>query len=273
MSVRTGRKKEYRLPGLLALGTALLIMLLFPALLQPADPAEADPTTAAPTLAENPYGPEDFGYDGEYLTCLGGESVLGIDVSSHQQDIDWEAVADAGVEFVMIRLGYRGYETGVIHADVNAQQNYEGAKAAGLRVGAYFFSQATTTEEAVEEAVFALNMIEDWEVDMPVVYDWEYVSEDARTAQVDRRTLTDCTIAFCQRVENAGHTPMVYFNVSQVQHRLYLEELTDYQFWLAMYTEEMDFAYQVDMWQYTCEGTVPGIETDVDINLWLTYEE
>ena len=114
-------------------------------------------TTTEPTLPPpeaNPYGPLDFQYDGRYLSCLAGESILGIDVSAHQQQIDWEAVAAAGIRFVMLRVGYRGYETGALVYDEYVQSNYQGAKAAGLQVGAYFFSQAISVEEALEEAEF-----------------------------------------------------------------------------------------------------------------------
>jgi GH25 family lysozyme M1 (1,4-beta-N-acetylmuramidase) len=127
--------------------------------------------------------------------------------------------------------------------------------------------------EAAEEAAFALQVVADWEMDLPLVYDWEYAGEEARTAGLDRRTLTNCTRVFCRRVEDGGLVPMVYFNGSQAQHLLYLEELTEFPFWLAQYREGMDFPYRVDYWQYTGEGTVPGIEVPVDINLRLIYEE
>ena len=114
-----------------------------------------------------------------------------------------------------------------------------------------------------------LNAISEWELTLPVVYDWEYISWDARTGAVDKRTVTDCTIAFCETVKEQGYTPMVYFNRHQAQDFLYLEELTDYPFWLALYSDRMTYPYRVQMWQYTQTGRVPGIEGDVDINLWL----
>lgn len=233
-------------------------------------------TTAEPTLPPpeaNPYGPNDFQYDGKYLTCLEGPSVLGIDVSVYQHDIDWQQVADAGVEFVMIRVGYRGYKTGEITPDKNAQQNYEGAKAAGLKIGVYLFSQAISLEEAQEEADWLLQQIADWEIDMPVVYDWEYMGAEERTGSMTARLLTDCTILFCEAVKAAGYEPMVYFNRHQAQDLLYLAELKEYPFWLAMYSDRMNYPYKVRMWQYTNQGKVPGIDTDVDINLWFPDRE
>lgn len=223
-------------------------------------------------FADNPYGPEDFALEEGFLTCLAGESVLGIDVSSHQEEIDWNAVADAGVKFAMIRVGARGYgAAGVLFADDWAQINYEGAKAAGLQVGCYFFSQATNVEEAIEEAAFALLQIKDWELDLPIVFDWEYLGQDARTANVDRRTATDCALAFCKTVELVGYEAMTYFNINQAENHVYMEELIEYRGWLAMYSDQMTYPYKVDMWQYTDEGSIPGVNGPVDINLYFPY--
>lgn len=228
------------------------------------------PTTQMPT--ENPLRPEDFAYEGDYLTCLNMPARLGVDVSFWQGDIDWQQVASAGMEFAMIRLGYRGTTKGGLGADDYAGINYENATAAGLQVGGYFFSQAVTPEEAVEEAEFVLDMIRDWNVTMPIVYDWEYGGADSRTANLDARTLTDCTLAFCRTIEQAGYEAMIYFNEDQSHKDMYLGELTDYRFWLAQYGQMLDYPYQVDMWQYTCEGYVPGIDGNVDINLLFAYE-
>lgn len=221
-----------------------------------------------PPPPENIYTPKDFGYVGDYLTCLTDESIMGIDVSSYQKQIDWEAVKQAGVEFVMIRLGYRGYGEGQLKADKFAQENYQGAKAAGLKIGAYFFSQAITVEEAEEEAHYAMELAEGWELDMPLVYDWECLADDYRTVGVNARMLTDCTKAFCDTVEAEGYPSMVYFNPNQSRKQMYLAELTQYGFWLAMYSDQMNYPYRVDMWQYTNEGKVPGINGKVDINLY-----
>jgi len=240
---------------------------------------EPEETTAAPTTtvetlpppAPNVFTPADFVYNGDYLTCLAAQSVLGIDVSTHQKEIDWQQVKDAGVEFVMIRIGYRGSKEGMLYEDEWAQTYYEGAKSAGLKVGGYFFSQSITPEEAVQEAKYALDVIKGWRLEMPLVFDWEIVHEDSRTNVVDARILTDCAIAFCQTVKSEGYYPMIYFNPNQSRKNLYLEELTDYDFWLAMYAEEMTYEYKVDMWQYTCTGSVPGINGNVDINLYFPY--
>lgn len=221
-------------------------------------------------LPSSLYGPSDFVQGEDYLSCSAGTAVVGIDVSSHQQNIDWQKVKAAGVEFVFVRLGYRGYESGKLNLDSFAKANLEGAKAAGLKVGAYFFSQAISMEEAVAEAEFALEILDGLALDLPLVYDWEYISASARTANVNRRTLTDCTKAFCQIVEQAGYDAMLYFNTSQGRDMLLLQELEQYPWWLAKYDVDTEFLCRVDLWQYTNQGRVDGISGDVDINLMFT---
>lgn len=226
-----------------------------------------------PTLPANPYGQEDFALEDGYMTCLAGETLHGIDVSFWQGDIDWQAVKDSGVEFVMIRLGWRSSKTGELSPDENAYKNLEGATQVGLPVGGYFFSQAKNPEEAAEEAAFTLEIIKDYTLTMPIVYDWEYLGEESRAADMDARTLTDSTKAFCEAIEAAGHEAMIYFNPAfHNQKQMFIEELAQYHFWLAMYDSEMDYPYQVDMWQYSCTGTVPGIQGDVDLNIYFKYE-
>lgn len=271
-------KKNMRL-WILATALSLVLVILLILVLTLPKPAQQQPQTQPtevstfPPPSENVFTPLDFGYRDGYLTCLTAPSILGIDVSTHQKQIDWEQVRAAGIEFVMIRIGYRGSEQGLLFEDEWAQRNYAGAKAAGLKVGGYFFSQSISVEEAVEEANYVMGIISQWELDMPLVYDWEYISAESRTGNMDARLLTDCTKAFCNTVEAAGYDAMIYFNPDQSRKQMFLEELTGYGFWLAMYSDHMTYEYKVDMWQYTCEGTVPGIDGNVDINLFFPYEE
>lgn len=271
---------------ILALLLVVVTVLGLPSLLgqlrlsaQPAEvvtePSTEPPTEPEPTLPppdDNPYGPLDFQYEDNYLRLRRGESRTGIDVSHWQKLIDWEQVAASGVDFAMIRLGYRGYEQGSLNVDTYATANLDGAIAAGLDVGVYFFSQATTPEEAEEEAYFVMELLEPYRehITMPVVFDWEHVSDsDARTANLrDPDILTDCTLAFLQTVEAGGYRPMVYFNRTQSWKYLNLEELKEYEFWLAAYTQRMEFPYKVHMWQYTDKGTVPGVKGNCDINVY-----
>ncbi len=229
-----------------------------------------DPTEeTVPPPEANPHGRLDFQYDGRYLSALRCDSIPGIDVSSYQGEIDWQAVADSGIEFAIIRLGYRGYGTGALVEDNYARDNLKGAVEAGLEVGAYFFSQALNEQEVHEEIDMMLEILGDTEITMPLVFDWEYVNDEARTANMDARTLTDLNLIFCQRMEEEGYQPMIYFNPSQARKLMYLHELEDYPFWLAYYSDRMTYPYRFEMWQYTCTGKVPGIEGDVDINVML----
>ena len=233
-------------------------------------PTEGPTEPPLPEPAKNPYGRMDFQYEGRYLGCIKADTEPGIDVSAYQGDIDWKKVKASGIQFAIIRLGYRGYGTGKLVQDDYAIKNIEGALNAGVKVGVYIFSQAISVEEAAEEARFVLDRIKGYDITMPVVFDWEYVNDEARTAGMDRRTLTDCYLEFCRIISEAGYTPMSYFNTYQSRSLMYLHELEDYPFWLALYSDRMRFPYRIEMWQYTCTGRVPGIQGDVDINLYFT---
>lgn len=229
-----------------------------------------EPTRPILDLTENPYGPEDFGFRGRYLECSAGPCQIGVDVSEWQEEINWPLVQAAGMEFAMIRLAWRGNTEGVVKEDKTARANLEGAAKAGLPIGGYVFSQAITVEEAVEEAEFALEVVKDYDLTLPIVFDWERSRN--RTANVDIKTLTDCAKAFCETIEEADYEAMVYFNPNQAYGEIDLEELKEYGFWLAMYESDMDFPYRVDMWQYSQYGSVPGVLTAVDLNIRFLYE-
>lgn len=197
---------------------------------------------------------------------LSPPQVAGIDVSSHQGTIDWVQVADSGVEFAMIRLGYRGYDTGTLHIDQRAVENLVGARAAGVKIGAYFFSQALTPEEARQEAQLALSVLDGMKLDLPLAFDWEFVAESARTGNMTRQALTECVHAFCQTVEQAGYGPMIYFNRELSRTLLDMTQVGRYPIWFAQYTKELDFNSVVTMWQHSDQGRIPGIDENVDLN-------
>ena len=235
-------------------------------------PTESIPTIPTqpqnPVLEKNPFQPEDFALEGELMTCLRAPYQLGVDVSKYQQNVDWQKVAQSGITFVMIRIGGRGYgQSGTLYVDELAQSHYAGAKAAGLKVGAYFFSQAISVEEAREEARYALQLTEDWTLDMPIVFDWEYISDTARTANTDAATVTACAAAFCDEILAANKKPMIY--VRPELEKLILEDLAAYNHWVAWYSDTMDYPNAFQMWQYTKTGKIPGISGNVDINLYL----
>lgn len=232
---------------------------------------EATQETTIPPEA-NPFDQYDFQYNKQnYLYCLKQESYVGVDVSAFQHDIDWNQVKASGVDFAMLRLGYRGWGAkGTLVEDEYIQQNLAGTAAAGIPIGAYFFSQATTLDEVHEEIEFMLEILGDYQLDYPIVLDWEVANPtEGRVRNVTRRELTDMLRYFCDEMSARGFDPMVYFNWTQASRMIYLSELEDYPFWLALYQDRMTFPFRVEMWQYTSEGKVPGIEGDVDINVYI----
>lgn len=195
-------------------------------------------------------------------------SLAGIDISEFQGDIDWDMVKAAGIEFAMIRVGARTYGTGEIVMDSRFGENLEAADKAGIKTGVYFFSQAISEEEAIEEASAVIMAIEPYNITYPVVFDWELVEEDqARTDYVTPEELADYSLTFCRCIKEAGYTPMIYQNKGTVIYRLDIPKLKDYDFWLAEYDEKPTYRYKYEMWQYTGDGVVPGVKTPVDLNI------
>ena len=197
-------------------------------------------------------------------------SYEGIDVSSHQKDIDWAKVKAAGIDFAIIRVGFRGYGTGAILIDEYFTKNIEGALAAGIKVGVYFFSQALNETEAIEEAELVIEQLKKYKskITYPVVYDAEDISNDtARTDGLLGAQITSNCIAFCEKIKEAGYTPMIYANKRWFLTRLDLTRLTDYDMWHAAYVDAPDTPYMYTMWQYSASGKVDGISGTVDLNI------
>lgn len=222
-------------------------------------------------LEENPLSPSDFRTVNGYVTCTSVPTRRGVDVSQYQEEVNWQEVYDAGFDFAFVRIGYRGNSTGDLYADKLAREHLAGARAAGLDVGVYFYSQAISPEEAVQEASWCLTFLEDWELELPVVFDWEWVGSSARTAKMNRETLTACADAFCSAIEAGGYSAMLYFNSHVSQDLLDLTALQEYPFWFAQYRDALDYPHKVDLWQYTETGKVPGIRGSVDIDLMFLY--
>lgn len=193
---------------------------------------------------------------------------VGIDVSKFQSSINWTKVKNAGINFVMIRCGYRGYGTGVLVEDPMFASHISGAKAAGLRVGVYFFSQATNEAEAVEEASMAVKLANRYGINMPIAIDSEYAAGGAGRADgLSRSARTSITIAFCNTVANAGHTPMVYASKSWFSDHLNVSQFPgSYRIWVAHYADKCGYTGRYDMWQYTSKGKVDGVSGNVDMN-------
>lgn len=212
----------------------------------------------------------------KYYTDADGNvtSKIGIDVSKYQGEVDWEKVKKSGIEFVIIRLGFRGYgEKGQLVEDEMFRANMEGALEAGLEVGVYFFSQALDEKETLEEAQFVLDAIEAYEITGPVVFDTEEIKDaEARTDDLKKEQFTQNCITFCDAVCDAGYDTMIYANMKWMAFTLDITKLTAYEKWYADYEAHPQCPYEFSMWQYTEKGKVPGIEGNVDLNVWFTDE-
>lgn len=224
------------------------------------------------SLSKNTYDPAAFesDEDGVIHYYQDGERVShkGIDVSRYQDRIDWSKVADDEVEYAFIRLGIRGYTTGEIMEDESFQRNIEGALKNDIDVGVYFFTQATSVEEAEEEAEFVLESIIPYKVKYPIVLDIEAVTNsEARANDLTSEERTKYCLAFCEKIKEAGYTPMIYGNLKTFMLMLNIEELEEYDKWFAYYNGLYYFPYDFKIWQYTNKGKVSGIKGDVDLNI------
>ncbi|MDO4396110.1 MAG: glycoside hydrolase family 25 protein [Clostridia bacterium] len=219
---------------------------------------------------ESPYNMDYLytGNEGKIYDDGTYRSRRGIDVSVFQGDIDWEKVKQSGVEFAMIRLGFSSSADGEIHMDTKFKQNLKGAKAAGIDVGVYFFSQATTTDEAIKEAKYVLKHIRFKGVKYPVAFDMEPVDKDDRIKDLTRAEKTAIADAFCQVIKNSRFEPIIYGNPTWLRKNIDLGYLTDYDLWLAHYTDATEFSGKFVMWQYTDSGRIDGIDGYVDQNLY-----
>ena len=223
----------------------------------------------------------DFVWEDDRLVYVGDEyeTRFGIDVSAYQNQaspnktIDWEAVANDGVEFVMVRAGFRGYGTGSLNRDAYCLQNVDGAMDAGLETGVYFFSQAITVEEAIEEADYVISILDGREITGPIAYDWEMHDSTYRVYGTEPEVATACALAFCQRIEEAGYQPMVYMSKYVGYNKFNLPQLAQYPIWFPEYKSASSeklypaFYYQMDIWQFSSSCSVDGIGGRVDGNI------
>lgn len=215
-----------------------------------------------------------------HQNVFSGDNIInGIDVSYYQKTIDWQKVKAAGIDFAFIRVGYRGYgKAGTLSEatkDTCYETNMKNATAAGVKVGVYIFSQAITVEEAVEEADYILNHLGSYQISMPLIMDYEYASGTSdggriKTAKLSKEDATAICLAFCNRIAEAGYTPMVYANMSMLTSQLNPEVITNsgYRIWLANYTTNTTYTGAYDFWQYSSTGKVDGISTNVDMNFY-----
>ncbi len=204
-----------------------------------------------------------------YFTSEGVQGgSTGIDVSTYQGNINWSRVKAAGIDFVFIRLGFRGWGTGRLVVDDMFYTNIAGATAAGLKVGVYFFTQAINEREAVEEASMCLQLVQGYSISYPIAIDIEDAgSSSARTVGLSNATRTKICKAFCQTIEASGYRAAVYANKYWLTSLINTSELENYVIWLAHYVEQTSYARRYDIWQYSSTGRVDGISGNVDMNI------
>lgn len=195
----------------------------------------------------------------------------GIDVSEWQGNIDWQKVANTGISFAFIRCGFRQTSGSEIKEDANFRQNIVNASAAGLKVGVYFFGTARNQAEALEEANFTYNLVKDYKLTYPVVYDIE-TFDTGRLTGVSYSTITDNILTFTETIEGYGYSSMVYTNRNAFMGKLDTGKLDGKLIWLAHYADQTDYKGNYNAWQYSSEGRVDGINGNVDLNVsYFTY--
>ncbi|MBP5384564.1 MAG: glycoside hydrolase family 25 protein [Lachnospiraceae bacterium] len=226
------------------------------------------------TIPINSYDPERFRLDNGFMAYFdeNGEKIshLGIDISYHQEKIDWDALKDSPCEFVMIRCGYRGYSEGGLVEDEKFREFAQAATDRNIPFGVYFFTQALNEEEAVAEADFVMDLIKDYPISYPVAIDTEYVSnESARTNQVEmtKQDRTKIVIAFMERIKENGYYPLIYSSENWLRRELDADMLQPYEFWAPQYLDTNDFMYDFTIWQYSDAGHIQGVQGIVDLNI------
>ncbi len=290
------RYQKWLLPACCAL-VALVIMAIALAYILHAAGPQAEPPAPTPMIPDNMLQVEDlyngtvlipkfdlpacqydtakFKDEGRFIRYDDGKAVKGIDVSEFQGEIDWAQVQSSGmVDFAFIRIGYRGMTQGLLVTDERFEQNYQGATAAGIPVGVYFFSQAISEAEAEAEADYVLSVLDGRTLTYPIVFDWEnpvpsdtLPAEDLRAYDAQGADVAAYGAAFCRRVKEAGYNPCFYTNKNMGYRFFDMDKVKDYPIWLAEYQKAPSWYYDFRIWQYTDQGTVPGITTTVDMDI------
>lgn len=222
----------------------------------------------------NSYNLDNFRVDDGYMAYFDENenkiSHLGVDISYHQTEIDWDKLKESPCEFVMLRCGFRGYTEGGLVEDEKFREYATAAVEHDFPIGVYFFTQALSEQEAIAEADYVLSLIEEFPISYPVAIDTEYVaSEDARTNKTEMtiEERTSYVVAFCERIKEKGYYPIVYASENWLRRSLDASMLQPYEIWAPQYLDRNDFMYDFTIWQYTDAGSIPGIKGDVDLNI------
>ena len=269
------------------LALVLLVVVLFVCRKEAPESENIDPNTGQVRISDGANevwispieGVEAAGLTAEDFRTLDGlpcyigsdyTALQGIDISEYQSPVDWAAVKADGIDFVIIRCGWRGYASGLVADDVAFAENIRGALKAGLQVGVYFFSQAVTPGEAKDEADTAVKLLRGYDIQLPVFFDWERPGDAlARTQAVELSDLTEIARAFCDTIEKGGYVPGLYFNRQLGYYAYDWSQFTDCAKWVSDPNAWPDFYYQFDFWQYSFDGAVNGISIQTDRDLML----
>ncbi len=220
-------------------------------------------------VIKGPYDLEKFDMSKEYYSYEDEKytSAVGIDISEHNDEIDFEAVKESGIDFTFIRIGWRGYSEGKIYVDKRFEEYYTGAKQAGLKVGVYFFSQAINQDETKEEADFVLETLNGRTLDLPVVYDFETIDYDeARTDNLTKEQVTSNAVTFLKTV-STKYDAMLYANLNLLENKYEETILNTFPLWYAQYYKEPETLNDFKIWQYSETGSVDGIDGEADLNI------
>lgn len=225
-------------------------------------------------VAMNSYNADNFRIDNGFMAYFDDEgnkiSHLGCDLSYHNDKVDFDKLAASECDFVILRIGYRGYTEGGLVADEKFEEYASEAKRVGLNLGVYFFTQAINEEEAVQEADYVIELLDGMTLEYPVFFDTEYINDsEARTnkEEISRELRSKICIAFCERIREHGYYPMIYASENWIRRNMDLTMLPQYELWAPQYRDENDFLYDFSIWQYTEEGSIPGVEGLVDLDI------
>lgn len=227
-------------------------------------------------IAMNSFNTENFRVEDGFMAYFdeNGNKIshLGVDLSYHNDKVNWAQLAASGCEFVMLRCGYRGYTEGGLLEDEKFVEYAKKANEMGINLGVYFFTQSITVDEAVEEAEYVLKLIENAGVTLqyPIAYDTEYINDEAartNVTEISDELRSEMCIAFCERIRQEGYYPIIYASENWMRRNMNLKMLTDYEFWAPQYLDENDFLFDFSIWQYSEDGYIPGVEGEVDLNI------
>lgn len=255
------------LSGLSAIVLALLTLNL--SIFKTYTYESSDPLSTLPSshldITKLIYNDQWISYEDDDYT-----SQIVLDVSEHQGDIDWVTVKESGITNVIIRCGYRGYESGNLYEDKTFKTNIDQALDLDFNVGVYFFSQAINTHEAIDEAYFVHDLIKDYQLQLPVVFDYEYIDyATSRVESITNAQITENALAFLSKIEELGHDPMIYGSISWFNDIYDLNQIMNYPLWIAHYNQYPEFIHEFSIWQYSDNASIKGIDEPVDLNLML----